>query len=70
MKVVVLTWYPIDNRQSLSKAAFSFILEKVQKYVRGFHIANLSDNCKGKQALINWLYFFWITILDILSRIY
>lgn len=60
MKVVVLKWYTTDNRQSPPMAALSFILEKEQKYVTGFHVANLSDNCKGIQALINWLYLFWI----------
>jgi len=53
MKVVVLKQYTRDNRQSLSMAALSVILEKEQKYVTGFHVANLSGNCKGIQALIN-----------------
>lgn len=51
MKVVVLKCYTGDN--SLSVEGLSYILKKGQKYVTGFHVANLSENGKAIKAFIN-----------------
>lgn len=41
------------RQQSLSVKGLSLILKKGQKYVTGFRVANLSENCKGIKAFIN-----------------